>query len=141
MSNFLDEKRKEIGARLKELEPYVAEYKQLEAASNALAGVAPVPASSPTPTATPAPAAPRARATRAPRAATAGKPAARRGRPRGSGARAQEALTLVSSRPGITIPELAEAMGIKQNYLYRVMPSLEKDRKVVKRDRGWHAVK
>ena len=30
-------------------------------------------------------------------------------------------------------------MGIKQNYLYRVLPALEKDGKVVKRDRGWHA--
>ena len=30
-------------------------------------------------------------------------------------------------------------MGIKQNYLYRVLPGLEKDGKVVKRDRGWHA--
>ena len=31
------------------------------------------------------------------------------------------------ARPGITIPELAEAMGIKQNYLYRVMPELAKN--------------
>ena len=30
------------------------------------------------------------------------------------------------------------AMGIKQNYLYRVLPGLEKDGKVVNRDRGWH---
>ncbi len=30
-------------------------------------------------------------------------------------------------------------MGIKQNYLYRVLPTLEKDGKVAKRDRGWHA--
>jgi len=29
-------------------------------------------------------------------------------------------------------------MGIKQNYLYRVLPGLEKDGKVVKRERGWH---
>ena len=35
--------------------------------------------------------------------------------------------------------EIASAMGIKQNYLYRVLPALEKDGKVVKRDRGWHA--
>ena len=43
------------------------------------------------------------------------------------------------SRPGITIPELAEAMGIKQNYLYRVMPSLAEEGKVSKSGRGWHA--
>ena len=45
----------------------------------------------------------------------------------------------MKSKPGITIPEIASAMGIKQNYLYRVLPGLEKDGKVVKRDRGWHA--
>ena len=27
-------------------------------------------------------------------------------------------------KPGITIPEMAEKMGIKQNYLYRVLPGL-----------------
>jgi hypothetical protein len=29
-------------------------------------------------------------------------------------------------------------MGIKQNYLYRVLPGLEKEKKVRKKDRGWH---
>ena len=33
---------------------------------------------------------------------------------------------------------LAEAMGIKQNYLYRVMPDLAKNGDVVKSGRGWH---
>ena len=63
----------------------------------------------------------------------------RRGRPKGSGTRAIQALELVKARPGITIPELAEAMGIKQNYLYRVMPGLADDGKVTKSGRGWHA--
>jgi CRP-like cAMP-binding protein len=62
-----------------------------------------------------------------------------RGRPRGTGTRAREALELVRSRPGITIPEIAEAMGIKQNYLYRVLPSLQRDGLVRKEGRGWHA--
>jgi hypothetical protein len=62
----------------------------------------------------------------------------RRGRPRGSGTRAAQALQLVGERPGITIPELAGAMGIKQNYLYRVMPGLAEDGKVTKSGRGWH---
>jgi DNA-binding IclR family transcriptional regulator len=44
----------------------------------------------------------------------------------------------VGERPGITIPELAEAMGIKQNYLYRVMPGLAEEGKVTKSGRGWH---
>ena len=44
----------------------------------------------------------------------------------------------MAENPGITIPALAEAMGIKQNYLYRVMPTLADEGKVVKSGRGWH---
>ena len=62
----------------------------------------------------------------------------RRGRPRGSGARAAQAEKLVRDNPGITIAELAKKMGIKPNYLYRVLPALQKDGKVRKRDKGWH---
>ena len=75
------------------------------------------------------------------RRAAAAAPAAgtrRRGRPRGSGTRSKQALELVRTRPGITIPEIAEAMGIQQNYLYRVLPSLQKDGLVRKEGRGWH---
>jgi predicted ArsR family transcriptional regulator len=61
----------------------------------------------------------------------------RRGRPKGSGTRAAEALALVKQNPGITIPEIAEKMGIKQNYLYRVLPGLAADGLVVKEGRGW----
>ena len=56
----------------------------------------------------------------------------------GEAADGREALELVRSRPGITIPELAEAMGIQQNYLYRVMPGLAEEGKVTKSGRGWH---
>jgi hypothetical protein len=55
MADFLDEKRKEIQARLKELKPLVEEYTRLEAAERALSGVgtnggpAPRAASSPAP--------------------------------------------------------------------------------------------
>ena len=62
----------------------------------------------------------------------------RRGRPKGSGTRAKEALKLVQQQPGITIPELADKMGIKQNYLYRVMPTLAGEGQVTKKDKGWH---
>jgi hypothetical protein len=124
MADFLDEKRREISDRMKELKPLVEEYHRLEAAAAALAGVG-----------APAPATPRRRGAARPRTATP----ARRGRPRGSGTRSKEALALVRSRPGISIPEMAEAMGIKQNYLYRVLPSLQKDGLVRKDGRGWHA--
>src|ERR671914_728308 len=104
MADFLDEKRKEIDARLRELRPLVDEYNRLEAAAAALTGGG----------------------------------GSRRGRPRGSGNRAKQALELVRTRPGITIAEMAGAMKIQPNYLYRVMPTLEADGQVVKRDKGWH---
>jgi ribosomal protein S25 len=67
-----------------------------------------------------------------------GRPAKRRaGRRKGSGTRAAEALSFVQGQPGITIPELAAKMGIKQNYLYRVLPGLEQEKKVEKKGRGW----
>ena len=128
MADFLDEKRKEIQARLKELKPAVEEYNKLLAADQALGGLGNGAA---------APAAPRP--PRAPRpAAAAPGSGAKRGRPKGGGTRAAQALQLVRERPGITIPELAEAMGIQQNYLYRVMPGLAEEGKVTKSGRGWH---
>jgi DNA-binding IclR family transcriptional regulator len=44
----------------------------------------------------------------------------------------------VRTRPGITIAEMAKAMGIKANYLYRVMPTLQSEGQVVKKGKGWH---
>ncbi|MEA2136352.1 MAG: hypothetical protein QOC68_4261 [Solirubrobacteraceae bacterium] len=133
MPNVLEEIRKDISKRLKELQPLVDEYASLEAAEQALSGVGPrgngrrtVQSSSP-----------KQRRTRSARAKNSGT--GRRGRPRGSGTRAIQAFELVKARPGITIPELAETMGIKQNYLYRVMPGLAEEGKVVKSGRGWHA--
>ena len=131
MADFLDEKRKEIQARLKELKPLVEEYTRLEAAERALSGVG----TNGTPTTRSTAAAPATRRRRSGGSSGTG----RRGRPRGSGTRAVQALELVKARPGITIPELADAMGIKQNYLYRVMPTLAEEGKVTKSGRGWHA--
>jgi hypothetical protein len=140
MAEFLDEKHKEIQARLKELKPLVEEYRLLEAADAALAGLASGAAGAAS-TASSASAAPARRATRRSgtgSGSTARRGAARRGRPRGSGTRATQALDLVKERPGITIPEMAQAMGIQQNYLYRVLPGLAEEGKVVKSGRGWH---
>jgi ribosomal protein S25 len=121
LSNFLNEKRKEIDARLKELRPLVDEYHRLEKASAALAEVGNGGAPA-----------------RRRRGGTATRGKRRRGRPRGSGTRSVQALELVRARPGITISELADAMNIKANYLYRVMPTLESEGQVKKRDKGWH---
>jgi hypothetical protein len=132
MADFLDEKRSEIGARLKELKPLVEEYERLQVAAAALDGV---PATnSVVPNAARRAAAPKAPTKRRSSAAGSG----RRGRPKGSGTRGAEALALVKSSPGITIPEIAEKMGIKQNYLYRVLPGLADDGLVTKDGRGWH---
>jgi DNA-binding IscR family transcriptional regulator len=47
---------------------------------------------------------------------------------------------LVRGKPGITIPEIAQAMGIEPNYLYRVMPRLVSDGQVRRDGQGWHPV-
>lgn len=160
MTDFLDEKRQEITGRLKELRPLVDEFNRLEAAAAALAGVIGSAASDAGSAATAVvtrrrgPGRPRgsgrkkaavkAAVAAAPKAAPKapgkpGRPAKRRaGRRKGSGTRAAEALSFVQGQPGITIPELAAKMGIKQNYLYRVLPGLEQENKVEKKGRGWH---
>jgi CRP-like cAMP-binding protein len=133
MPDFLEEKKREIDERLKELRPLVDEFHRLEAASAALQGVG--ASSNSRATRTPAR---RARRRSASAAKSTGTGTGRRGRPRGSGTRSKQALELVRTRPGITIPEIAEAIGIQQNYLYRVLPSLQKDGLVRKEGRGWH---
>ena len=133
-TDFLDEKRSEIAARLKELRPLVDEYQRLEAAAAALDGVVATPSTRATSGTRRASARSSASAARQ-RGASRG----RRGRPKGSGTRDAEALTIVKEQPGITIPEIAAKMGIKQNYLYRVLPVLAEDGLVVKDGRGWRA--
>lgn len=112
MSDFLDSKKTEIKSRLEELKGAVEEHARLQAALDALEGV-----------------------NRGGAATTTG---ARRGRPRGTGTRAQEAIEAVTKEPGLTAGEIAERMGINQNYLYRVLPALEQDGKLEKRGRGWY---
>lgn len=112
MSTFLDEKKDEIRARLAELEESVKEAERLRAALDALEGVD------------------------RPAAAAAGT--RKRGRPKGSGTRAQETIDAVTKEPGITASEIAERLGINQNYLYRVLPALEQDGRLEKRGRGWY---
>jgi ribosomal protein S25 len=160
VTDFLDEKRQEITGRLKELKPLVDEFNRLEAAATALAGVIGSAASDAGSAATAVvtrrrgpgrpkgsgrkKAAVKAAAAAAPKAAPKapakpGRPAKRRaGRRKGSGTRAAEARSFVQGQPGITIPELAAKMGIKQNYLYRVLPGLEQENKVEKKGRGWY---
>jgi ribosomal protein S25 len=161
VTDFLDEKHQEITDRLSELKPLVEEYQRLEAAVAALDGLGAAPAAPAAAKATRkatrkaaakvpgrrGPGRPRGSKTKkaaaAAPAATAtatgrGGPRRKAGRRKGSGTRAAQALSFVKAQPGITIPELAARMGIKQNYLYRVLPTLEEEGKVKKEGRGWH---
>jgi DNA-binding MarR family transcriptional regulator len=47
-------------------------------------------------------------------------------------------VRIVRERPGITASEIAETMGIDVNYLYRVLPRLEREGAIVRQGRGWH---
>ena len=69
------------------------------------------------------------------------------GRPRGSGGRrrrrrggrADQAVKLIKENPGIGVSELGKKMRLKApNYLYRVLPDLEKEGKIKKKGRGYH---
>ena len=84
MADFLDEKKREIDARLKELRPLVEEFHRLEAAAAALDGVSGGGGR--------ATAAPARRGRRKAAAATPASGPRRRGRPRGSGTRSKQAL-------------------------------------------------
>jgi CRP-like cAMP-binding protein len=131
MADFVDEKKGEMESRLKELRPLVDEYDRLEAAVAALSSVGSGGRRGAT--------APRTAKKSVRRTgAGPGKGSGRRGRPKGSGVRDKQALALVNATPGVTIPEIANEMGIKQNYLYRVLPSLEKEGLVRKKGRGWY---
>jgi hypothetical protein len=110
VSNTVDQARTLLERRLKELDD---ERKQVQAA---LAGL-------------------RSRARRGP------------GRPRGStgrrrrrgGTRADQAVKIIGQNPGIGVAELGKKMRLKApNYLYRVLPDLEKEGRVKKRGRGYH---
>jgi hypothetical protein len=134
-TDFLTKQRRQIEARLKELQPAHEEYLTLLDARDALAGVKP------------------ADGRRGP-----GRPPGKRGpgRPPGSGrkttasrrkttrrrrggTRAEQALTLIQQNPGITVSDIAKRMGIRQNYLYRVTQELQSERKIRRRDGGFHA--
>ena len=115
LAEFVDSTVKEIDERLRELRD---EVRRLEAARSALTS----------------------RGAGRPRGSTSSR-TRRRGpaRPRGrrGGTRADEALRLVRSQPGITIPEIASSMKIQPNYLYRVLPKLEQKGQIKKDGKGW----
>lgn len=51
---------------------------------------------------------------------------------------ARAALKEINATPGLTIPEIADKLGVQQNMLYRILPGLQKDGHLHKQGRGWH---
>jgi len=64
--------------------------------------------------------------------------APRRRRKRRGGTRADQAVQLIESQPGISASDVAKAMKIKPNYLYRVLGDLEKEGRVKKDGRQYY---
>lgn len=71
-------------------------------------------------------------------APAAKKPKARRSR-RG-GTRGDQAVKLITDKPGISASDVAKTMKIKPNYLYRVLGDLEKEGRVKKDGRNYFPV-
>jgi predicted HTH transcriptional regulator len=129
MADFVDATVREIESRIEELSE---ELVKLEAARAALVGIRRGPGRPKGSTTT----------TNA-ITSTNGHGGRRRGpgRPRGrrgGNTRSNQALSLVTEKPGITIPQIAEQLKIEPNYLYRVMPKLVSDGLVKRDGQGWH---
>ncbi len=129
-SNVLDEALNLVKKRLAELDE---ERKRLERALSELGGS----------TTARRPGRPRGSGRgpgRPPKAAsTTGAAAPKRRRRRRGGTRADQAVALVEQNPGISASEIAKSMKIKPNYLYRVLGELEKEGRVTKKGREYHA--
>jgi sugar-specific transcriptional regulator TrmB len=122
-TNVLDEARQLVERRLADLDD---ERRRLERALAELGGKAKR-----------SPGRPRGSAstgTSAPKASRAPK---KRRRRRG-GTRADQAVDLITSQPGISASDVAKTMKIKPNYLYRVLGDLEKEGRVKKDGRQYY---
>jgi hypothetical protein len=125
-TNVLDEARQLVERRLADLDE---ERRRLERALAELGGKATKrpgrPRGSSSTAGTDTAAAPKA----------SGAPKKRRRR-RG-GTRADQAVELITSQPGISASDVAKTMKIKPNYLYRVLGDLEKEGRVKKDGRNY----
>lgn len=117
-SDHVDSVVSDIEQRLDEIQPVVEEYERLMGALRLLKGDS---------------------ALRAPdggRRPTGRKP----GRPKGSGFRGGEALKALRAQPGMTVAEIASAIGTHRNYLFRVLPTLADQGLLVKVGPRWYPV-
>ena len=110
VSNTVDQARTLLERRLSELDE---ERKQVQAA---LAGLG-------------------SRARRGP-----GRPRGTSTRRRRSGStRADQAVRIITQNPGITVSELGKKMKLNApNYLYRVLPDLQKEGRIKRKGKGYH---
>lgn len=120
-TNVLDEARQLVERRLADLDD---ERRRLERALAELGGKAKR-----------SPGRPRGSAS-TPKATSGSAPKKRRRR-RG-GTRADQAVELIASQPGISASDVAKTMKIKPNYLYRVLGDLEKEGRVKKDGRQYY---
>lgn len=121
--NHLDVARDALERTIRELEDQI---KQAEQALAALGGKA----------VRRGPGRPRGSAKKA--TATSTTTAPRRRRKRRGGTRADQAVKLIESQPGISASDVAKTMKIKPNYLYRVLGDLEKEGRVKKKGRQYY---
>jgi hypothetical protein len=126
-TNVLDEARNLIERRLADLDE---ERRRLERALGELGGKA-----------VKRPGRPRGSSSTAGSSATAAAPKAsgapKKRRRRRGGTRADQAVELITSQPGISASDVAKTMKIKPNYLYRVLGDLEKEGRVKKDGRNY----
>jgi hypothetical protein len=109
VSNTVDQARTLLERRLRELDD---ERRQVEAALTGLGK----------------------RASRGP-----GRPAGTGRRRRRGSTRADQAVKLITQNPGIKVSELGKKMKLNHpNYLYRVLPDLEKEGRIRRKGSGYH---
>lgn len=137
LDDFRDAEKR-VAQRLKELEPAVAEYRELEAVAKRL-GINDSVTAQPAPVAEAAPTRRRSARKRTPgtaQAAATQKPVPPRSRGRSRpGQREQQVLELVRGRPGITVRDVGNEIGVDPTGLYRVVGRLEQRGELRKKGR------
>lgn len=123
-TDVLEKVRDEIEEKIQDLAPAAAEHARLLAAREALKAAGTRAGTRPA----------------APRSAAKPRRRSRAGRAKPRTTRKEQALAMVRESPGITVNELADKMGIKRNYLYRVMPALREEGLVEPGGEGYRVV-
>ncbi len=123
-TNVLDEARQLVERRLADLDE---ERRRLERALAELGGKAKR-----------SPGRPRGSASTTTTTKAKAASAPKKRRRRRGGTRADQAVDLITSQPGISASDVAKTMKIKPNYLYRVLGDLEKEGRVKKDGRQYY---